>query len=273
MLGLTGELSGNAKMIDDCIALVTGWEAAGTSEEKGGEAEKAVGGETQSALDKILTYLGEAIDLVCEYKVKLICTLTSSAKRYRRLLLQGKISRRRRWWFADAIWDIVSTAAVSVTNAVVSGVKAIGNVIIDGAKWVGKKASELGEYVLSKLQTIFQPVSDLFDTIKQNIVNYFTSNPLVQQAIKFFKCFASNGAVRVVKTLISVVKNTIELVPSLTTPAGWVNLLINLICGWKDLIKAVTYLKKAWKESDRLIKYNFIGKFTGLSLKAISVVF
>jgi hypothetical protein len=272
MMGLIGELSGNSKMIETCMAVIPGWESAGTTEEKGGDSEKSVGGETQSTLDKVLSFLGDAIDLVCEYKVKLICTLTSSAKRYRRLLLQGKISRHRRWWIADAIWDTVSTAASSVTEAVVTGAKAIGNAVVDGAKWVGKKAEELKAYILEKLKTIFQPVSDLFDKIKQKVITYFTTNPLVQQAIKFFKCLISNGAVRAIKTLISVVKNTISLIPSLATPAGWVTLLINLICGWKDLRDAVGFLQKAWKENDRLVKYNYIGKFTGRTLKAIAGV-
>ncbi len=268
ILGFIAELSGAPKLIDDCLDQVPGWESAGTTEETKDETTKQMGGDTSSTLSKVLKFVGGAIDLVCAYKIKLICSLTKKARRFQRLLLQGKVRRNQSWWNPVDLWDDVKTSASKISEAVVSGAKKLGNAVKEGAQWVGKKASELGNYIKEQLIKVFKPVSDLFDSIKQKIINFYTTNPLIQKVIKFVKCFLKNGIVRAVKNLIKVFKGLITLIPTLGSPAGWVQLLVNLICGWKDLKIGVEFLLKGLKETEKLVKFNDFGKFAAHMLKA-----
>lgn len=271
MLGLVAELSGSPNMIDICTQQIPGWESAGkAAEDKGTGVEGDVGGETKSTLDKVLTFIGDAIDLVCSYKIKLICTLTGKARRFRRLLLQGKVSKTGNWWNPVDVWNDVQKITTKITSTIVSGTKAIGNKVVDGVKWVGKEAKQLAKYIGEKLKTIFKPVMDLFDKIKTKIVHFITTNPTIQKALAFFKCMLSNGAVRAILTLIKVIKGFITLIPTLATPAGWVQLLVNLICGWKDLRDGIKFLGQGFSTTDMPTKFNYFGKFTGRLLKAAS---
>jgi len=267
ILGFVAELSGQPAAIDECSQQVKGWESAAT--EENGDTEKQVGGETSTTFQKVLGYLGKAIDAVCNFKENIIGWLTKSFRRYIRLFIQGKTTRRFRWSLGG-MWDSIKSAAVAVGDAVVSGAKTIGNAVVKGVEWVGKKADELFTYVKGQINTLLEPVYNLFEQIKAKFLAWLEKNPLMKKLFEFAKCFLTNSGVKGIKTLFNAVKSVVELIPKLATPAGWIELLVNLVCGWESLKDGINFLLSGIKETNAAKKYNFFGKFAGKIFEAIA---
>lgn len=272
LLGMIAEFSGEAGWIDNCSKQVPGWESAGDSEngnadkKKDGSMEKDLAG-NQSTFKKILGYLGTAINVVCTVKDKIISFFTKSRRRYSRLFTEGKL--RTRWPFED-FFSKVGNAFADAGNAIVSGAKKVKNAVVDGVDWAKKKASEIAEFIKNKCKEIFQPVLDLWDDIKKKFTEWLSKHPMMEKVFNFLNCFITNKGLQGMKGLYDSIKNLLALIPILGTPAGWVTLVVNLICGWEDLKAGIEFCAQGIKESDRPKKYNYFGKFFGRIVKAIA---
>jgi len=86
----------------------------------------------------------------------------------------------------------------------------------------------------------------------------------------FVKCLMDKNLIKGVKGLYDTVTGMIELIPLLSTPVGWIKLVVNLVCGWEDLKNGINALTSGISESDRLKKFNYYGKFAGFFFKAIA---
>jgi len=269
IIGFLSELSGTPEFFDLCSKKVEGWESVGTQEELNDNVDKELGTE-RSTLDKILGYLGKGIDLICGFKDNIIGFLSKKLRRYFRLFLHGRTRRRRFRWTVSGLWDDIKSVANDVGESIVKGTSKAGSSVIDGVKWVGKKSSEAVEYVKDKLDTLLKPLFDLFEKIKAKIMNFLTKHPLLLKLLLFARCFLENNGVKAIKTLVTALTALVSLVPKLATPAGWVEVIVNLICGWKDLKEGIDFLKKGLDEKDKNKRFNFYGKFTGKIAAALA---
>jgi len=270
-LGFIQALSGAENLIDSCTKLVPGWESATDDEEKSGDSTDNQVASQQSTFQLILPYLTKAIDAVCNFKEKIITYLTGKFRRYIRLFLQGKTRKRFRLaWFLSGMWDSIVSVASDIGEAVVSGAKAVGNTIIKAGEWVGKKVEDLYNFVKEQIGSALQPVFDLFDQLKPKIIAWLQKSPLLAKLIAIGQCLYENDAVKGIKGIYNTLKAMVEIIPKLATPAGWVELIVNLVCSWENLKNGIQALIAGIAEKDKLIKYNFYGKFTGFLFRAIA---
>jgi len=66
------------------------------------------------------------------------------------------------------------------------------------------------------------------------------------------------------------VKAFVELIPRLASLHGWIQVIVNLICGWKEVKEAITILKAALNDGNAVKRYHGFGKFVGLFVKVTS---
>jgi hypothetical protein len=248
--------------IDKCLP--ASWKSAKPTDPEDKEGTESSKGleEQKTGWSGVLDKLGKAINFVCKLKdlVKQIIEYftkenTKKYRRYMRLFLQGKTSRLRRvrWGFAGLITgakDLIKSGAESIKKGVIK-VKDAVTTAIDNVE----------EYVTKTLKETFSPIVDLFEAMKAK-VTAFMQHPLIQKLISFVNCiktfkgFAAN--------LIAIVSSWISLIGELATPAGWVKLVIKMICAWEDLAKAIGYLKEAFvKGVTAPVKWQKIGQFLG----------
>jgi len=189
-----------------------------------------------------------------------------------RLFLQGKTRRRFSLaWSLSGMWDSIKSTASDIGNAIVSGAKAVGTAVIKAGEWVGKKDEDLYNYVKEQINTLLQPVYALFDAIKAKVIAWMSKSPLLVKLLAIGQCLYKNDVVKGIKGIFNAVKGMIELIPKLATPAGWIELVVNLVCGWEDLKNGIESLVAAIAEkADRLKRFNLYGKFAGFIFKAIA---
>jgi len=212
--------------------------------------------------------LGTAINIVCTVKDKIIEFFTKKRIRFHKLFLQGKATRFS--WSFSGFFTSVGDALSKAASAVVSGAIKVKNAVVDGIDWAKKKATEVADFIKAKLTSIFQPVLDIIEGIKAKFSAWLNSHPFIKKVFEFIKCGITNKGWDAVKGLVETVKNFIEMVTSLATPAGWVKLLVTLVCGWEDLKAAIGFLQQGLKATDKKIRYNFYGKFLGRVIKTAS---
>jgi len=261
------ELVGGAS-IDNCLPST--WKNAAKSEED--DMDKNVATE-QSTWQKIGSYIGIAINAVCiaaDVVGSIIDYFTKNAKRfmrrYIRLFLQGKIRRsfRMRGWFSSAwesIKSVASTAASAVATGVTKAYVTVKNATVAAATYVGKAVTVITDAIKSAITDIIDKAVDAFETMRAKIKAFFSS-PLMQAIITFVKC---------VKALKEAAGNVAKLIEGFTEkaalitafPAGWIKIILGLICAWEDLKAAVDFLVAGWKETDALKKWNNYGRFVG----------
>ncbi len=268
-LGFLAALSGQPKFIDECSQQVPGWEAAAPEEESNNNTERELGGETSSTLQKVLGYLGVAIDAICNFKDKIIAFLTKRYRRYMRLFMQGKTTKRFKWSLSG-MWDTIKGTVTDIGNAVVKGAKAVGTTVIKAGQWVGKKVDDLYTFVKEEINKILEPIYKEFEKIKVKFLAWLERNPMMKKLFLFAKCFITNGGVKGIKTLYNAVKSIVELIPKLGTPAGWIELLVNLVCGWESLKDGIGFLTQGLNQADKKKKYNLYGRFLGKIFEAIA---
>jgi phage-related protein len=261
------ELVGGAS-IDTCLP--TSWKNASQPEED--DMDKNVAQE-QSTWSKIGEAIGIAINVVCiaaDVVKSIIEYFTKNAKRfmrrYIRLFLQGKIRRsfRMRGWFSSA-WDSIKSVASTAASAVATGVSKAYSTVKDAAvataSYVGKVVTVITDEIKSAITGIIDKAVDIFETIRAKIKAFFSS-PLMQAILTFVKC---------VKALKEAAGNIVKLIEGFTEkaalitafPAGWIKIILGLICAWQDLKDAVGYLVSGWKETNKDKKWNNYGRFVG----------
>lgn len=267
ILGFITALGGQEKLITECSAQFPGWESASTAQTDTTQTEMAG---TPTTFQTVLKYLGMAIDAICNFKDNIIEFLTKKFRRYVRLFLQGKVRGRFGRGFFSGIWNGIKKGAAAVGNAVVSGAKAVGNTIIKGAEWVGKKAEELFAWCEKKFQELLEPVYELFESIKAKVVAWLEKNPTIKKLLEFGVCFLNNNGVKAIKTMFNAIKSIVELVPLLATPAGWIKLVINLVCGWKSLKEGIEAFIEGWNNTSAPHKFNRYGYAVGKFAEAIA---
>ncbi len=275
LLGCVAELSGQPAFIDECSKQVPGWESAGVTEDKDVAAKKAES--TDEVLKsevptwkKILGYLGTAINIVCTLKSKIIDFLTKKRRRWNRLFAQGQAKTKRFKFDFGKFISGAKQAFEDVGNAISKGAQKVKSAVVEGVDWAKKKASEISDFLKQKIQEKVKPVLELYEDIKAKFTNWLSKHPIMEKTFNFLKCIITNKGAQGIKAMVDAVKSLIALIPKLGSPAGWITLIVNLVCGWEDLRDGIQFLLSGMKETDRKKKYNFYGKFTGKLIKAIA---
>ncbi len=206
---------------------------------------------------KILKLLGKIIDVCCKWKSKIIEWITKKWRRYRRLFLQGKSTKG----FWGDIWNGIKSAG----NAIVETVKDVAHHVYKVGEFVWKSAQELWTWLKEKIENLFGPIFDAFKAMKKKIMDWIETNPTIKALLRWLKCIMT--AKDAAKGLISIAKGFITLIPKLTNPVGWVQLAVNLICGWEKLKNGIEAMLKAIKGENSARNW---GEFAGNIIAAIS---
>ncbi len=268
IMGCLAEVSGAYSLIDGCSSTIPGWATVTNDAE---EKKSSLDGETQpmqSKLDKVLGYLGTAINFACSIKDDLISFFSRRRRRFHRLFMQGKAKKFK--WPWDNLIDKAAKKIAEVSSGIAAGAKKLKDSVVDGVNWAGKKADEVGQFIKDKLTGVFKPLADLWESLKQQFEDFLAKNPLLKVIFEFTKCFIQNDGVKNIKKLFKIFKSFVAQITSLATPTGWVNLVVNLVCGWEDLRDGINFFKMAWKEAQKPAKYNYYGRATGKFMKAIA---
>ncbi len=153
----------------------------------------------------------------------------------------------------------------------IKGAKKLGNITIKGKKWEGKKVEEVYKFTEKTLDNTVQPIYNILEKTKVKLIEWLQKNPVMKKLYDFAKCFFNNNAINGNKTIFDAISSIVELIPKLSIPAGWIEFLVKIVCGWESLKKSIEFLIKANKETDRLKKYHLYGKFMGRLVEAAIV--
>lgn len=247
--------------IDKCLP--DSWKSAkpGEEDKEGAEGSKEVE-EQKTGWYGILDKLGKFINYVCSIKdvVKSIIEFftKNGGKRYRRmyrLFYQGKSSTLMaiKWSFSSFV--------DGAKNIIKSGADAIKNGAIKIKNAVAEAGQNVEEFITKTIKEKIAPIVDMFEAIKAKVVA-FTKNPIIQKLITFYNCLKTFKGLAA--GIVSIITSWITLIGELSTPAGWVKLVIKLICAWEELAKAIGYLKEAFApQVTAPIKWQKIGQFVG----------
>lgn len=191
-------------------------------------------------------------------------------RRNRRLFLQGKKLRNfRKNWFTD-IWDDITDFVGGAADMIQQGVAwATGHavsLVVDGTNWAVQTAKKIGDFIAEAIKRVIKPLGEAFENIKAKIMGFINS-PWVQNAILIFNCIKQ--AVGAVQTLIKTITGFVSNIAALGSPAGWIKLLVNLICGWETLKAAIEQFKHSWTQPAPA-KWNHFGRGLGNLVKAIA---
>ncbi len=268
MLGLLSELDGKATYIDECSQHVPGWEAAGKAEESS-DTIKTATTKPQSKFEKILPYLGKGIDFICGYKDDIKKFLISAIKRYFRLFLQGKTRRNRFKWNPDSLWNSVQAKATKFGEDVLEGTTSMGSTIIGAINFVCKTIDQLKDFMKEQIKKVLEPITKLWEEMKAEFLAFLSNNPMIKQALLFIKCIYDNKAAIKVEGFIKPLKGFVARLKTLNTGEGWINLIVDAICNWSELKKAIKFLSKAWNSTSAAEKFNMFGKFVGKLIQTL----
>jgi len=172
------------------------------------------------------------------------------------------LSRKNSRWSVSAFIDRYDNLLYKLANSIQkgNGRKFLRDPVINGVNWFKAPIDKLHEFLKSILLDKFQPLFFEYKALKKDIKAFMTDNILIKQLIKFFKCFLENNLVPK-GHLLNLVKTLIKIVENIKTHDGWVEYVINSICGWNDIVDAVPHLKNAEETNDINFKYISFGKF------------
>jgi hypothetical protein len=260
-MGVLGELAGgNHEAVQGCLP--DEWKTEG-GEQQPAQAETDPSTVTQSSgvLEKIVSIVGGIIDMFCKVKDWVKGLLVK--RLYKRYHLKYSFIQRkmRKWGWLSRAWNSVKSAAKSVGNAVVSAGKAVYNGVKAGVSWVYEQAKKVVMAIVGK-------ITEVWNSLVEKIQGIFNS-PIVQKLLGIFECL--QGLQGAAAELVAVVKGIITKVRKIMTMGllGLVDVLLDLICNWKEFKAAVDFLLAGIRESNTVQKFKLIGKFIGKLLFAI----
>jgi len=157
-----------------------------------------------------------------------------------------------------------------IASNIVKGVYDIGHLVIDGTDILKKTTAQCLTYLKDKINEVFKPFWDLLDKIKAKILNYLLKSELFKTLFPFAECFIGLTQVKNSIKLFSTITTLIVKIPQLAAGFGWIELCVNLFCGWRQLKMAFDWLFKANDEADPLVAYGYHGKFAGYLMEAVA---
>ncbi len=248
--------------VDKCLP--PNWKTAKPSDAEDKEQKEASGSlkEQKSGWENVLGKLGDAINYVCKIKVvkkKIIDFFTKElSRRYNRYMkqfLEGKTKRLKKmsWSFDKLIND--------AKDAITAGAEEIKKGAIKVGKAVASAAGDVKDFVTKTLKETFNTLCGYFESIKAKVLAFYNS-PLIQKLILFINC--AKTLKKFAQNMVTIVTSWISLIGSLSTIAGWVKLVVKLICSWEDLAKAIGFLKEALSSGVKEdVKWQKYGQFVG----------
>jgi len=269
--GSLSVLSGQEDFIDGCLAKLPGWQASEAQEAASAAGvEKTVSPADASTWTTILGYLGVGINVACMFKDKIMGLIRGKTRKFlrrnRRLFLQGKKLKKWTW---GGLFDSVVSAVSGVWDNITKTFRKGYQYTIDGVNWMVAKGTQLTNYVTNVLKTIMTPMLTAIENLKQKLVMWLTQSPQMVKYRELVNCLINLNTLKAIKGLYDALMGFISTVTALATPAGWVDLLLNLICGWASLKSAIEAFKSAWGQGNVLLKFNSYGKALGFMLNAI----
>lgn len=259
--GVLVELGESNAWIDECSQTLPDLETAAKKEEteKKGEQEAE---KPKSTFEKIMPFLGKAIDFICGFKDQIKTYLNNQFKRYIRLFIQGK-TRRRFVVDTSKLWESVKEKAQAFGEKIKSGAASVGSTIISGVNFVCKTIDDIAKFLKEQMQTTFKPIIDLWEEMKKEFIQFLTENPLVKAFLLLVQCLYKNQKAIAKTAFLTPIKNFEARIKTLSNTEGWINFTVDAVCSWSDLLEAIEYLKSGWSSTDKKIKYNYLGKFFG----------
>ena len=133
------------------------------------------------------------------------------------------------------------------------------------AKKAIKIIKAAGELAIKAILWIFKKCASAFITVKNKIVGFFNGS-LFKKVLFFFNCLIKlkNAAMAVKRNVM----NFINAVKKMNNLGGFIYVLVNAICNWKDFKTAVEFIVSAVKYSGAR-RFNFFGKAIGALVIAI----
>jgi len=224
----------------------------------------------KDGFSSILSFLGSAIDAVCAVKSYLMAFLNTKIKlflrrrNYMRLFMQGELSLTKKQIFSW-VSDFIKTAA---NNFVDLGKEAI-EIVKSGVKSVTSSVTQLGTKLYNKaveaVTKLVGPLLEKIEDAKTYLSNLFTSFPFLFEVLPLLSCITNSVAA--FKTIGFRILKFIQVLPTLFT-TGWIKVLINLLCEWRNLKDGIDALLLAFAGTK--IAYN-AGVFIGKIIYIISV--
>ena len=171
--------------------------------------------------------------------------------------------------FTVDVCQALGRSTLEIARDIVTGVQIAGQAVGTLAEWVGKPIDSLLVYAKEKIAAFFQPVMDLFNSIKQKILDYVLIPP-IKTLLKFLACF--KGLPAIALGIVSFTDGINLSISLITTPIGWAVVLVKLICQYTNLKEGIQLFSDAWKDANILTRYNKLGGASVSFLKAFADV-
>jgi hypothetical protein len=269
--GALAEVGGAYSLIDGCPELF----ADHVNKVSGAEIKKStmekISNNLNKKFDKVLTYLGPVLNVVCTLKRNYIFYFRKKAvpvKPKRLFINKEKTATRFDWNFETYLKDNELKIKSKASEIASSGKKFE---IVDGVDVTKKKAGEMNQYLRDKITGALQPIIDLLEDIRKPLLRLFTKKPIFVALLKFSNCFVKNPKIKDDKKLLNILTGYNHNIAKLESDEGWVRFTIHLICGWKVFRDAINFLKLgiAEAEAQKPKKYNFFGRFAGKMMRTL----
>jgi hypothetical protein len=158
-------------------------------------------------------------------------------------------------------------------------IKEAGGKAIEKVKEVGIKIKGIAEDVIKKIgETVMKGITALkekFIAFKEKLKDLFKSD-LMEKLKKLIECIKSAG--KFAQNIMAVIKGFYTKINSLLVGAAAggvgaivpaVDIIIGLICNWRQFKTAIDYFILAYQKSDKIEKMYFVGKGFGQIAHAI----
>ncbi len=189
---------------------------------------------------KVLGYLGRAIDL--------FCSIRSAVAKFKDWL-QKKEGKKRRMFLHKSGWGL--------WNRVRNTVRHVTNSIKDKFRHLSRRARN----------ALTGPVTHAYEKFKQ--IRYGLNN--FYHSSFFQKLKAAATCVKdLARAVYSIYKNALAIYVGINQkmamiaafPAGWVPFAINLVCAWKSFAQVIKYIIEGCRHYG-YVRWNYFGKALG----------
>ena len=245
----------------------------------------------KSTFTSILDAIEKVINFICAFKNKIMGLLGMKMRRYVRRLRYRMLAETRVTRFQKNIFKKIKSRVQKVGAKIKTAAHKVGGKIKEVGNKIKHKFHEIGDKIKKMALSVAQWAKKKWEQFKDwafAIVNKIKT--IWKSTIASFKNFFSGDILGKIKNifncamnlkgvvigLVVVIKSFIGKIGEITSIAAGnlvslAKLIMNLICNFSLFRRAVGYLIDSIHEKETIKKFNLVGKFIGLGLRALIV--
>lgn len=161
----------------------------------------------------------------------------------------------------NAIANGANAAGNAMVNGANSAANATGNALMSGAKGLFNGVKKIGGALLNGAASIFNGVIASIKSIYAYFTNFFKS-PFYAEIRGLMLCTVK-FVVNERNTTDAVKKMVANIEVMIKNWAGFITVIIGVICNWEQFKKSIHFLETATASADGVAKWQGFGRFVG----------